>query len=209
MSDWEKRYLGWGHFPVGLDEAEIAVFFALGEADLAAIRTHPRDPNRLAIAIQIGYIRMTGVALNSVQMIPPAVLAYVAGQVGQTPPQLTSIRALYRRRRRTLLARGEAVHTLQRAIHDGPITAAHGRSSEELVAISGALTLIANLVIFWNARNIDAIVAEAPDQFDQTHLARIAPIAHAHINMRGILRFNIHPHRDALLDHGSKSAPRP
>ncbi|WP_267893449.1 Tn3 family transposase [Porphyrobacter sp. TH134] len=114
----------------------------------------------------------------------------------------------FRRMIHALLAQGEAVHTLQRAIHDGPITAAHGRSSEELVAISGALTLIANLVIFWNARNIDAIVGEAPDQFDQTHLARIAPIAHAHINMRGILRFNIHPHRDALLDHGSKSAPR-
>lgn len=99
MSDWEKRYLGWEHFPVGLDEAEIAVFFALGEADLAAIRAHRRDTNRLGIVIQIGYMRMTGVALNSVEMIPPAVLAHVAGQLGQTPPQLTSIRALYRRRR--------------------------------------------------------------------------------------------------------------
>ena len=114
----------------------------------------------------------------------------------------------FRRTIHALLAQGEAVHTLQRAIHDGPITAAHGRSSEELVAISGALTLIANLVIFWNARNIDAIVAEAPDQFDQTHLARIAPIAHAHINMRGILRFNLHHHREALLNHASRSTLR-
>jgi hypothetical protein len=57
--------LGWGHFPVGLDEAKIAVFFALGETDLAAVRTHRRDTNRLAIAIQIDYIPMTGVALNS------------------------------------------------------------------------------------------------------------------------------------------------
>jgi len=73
----------------------------------------------------------------------------------------------FRRMIHALLAQGEAVHTLQRAIHDGPITAAHGRSSEELVAISGALTLIADLVIFWNARNIDAIVAEAPDRHRQ------------------------------------------
>jgi TnpA family transposase len=111
----------------------------------------------------------------------------------------------YRRTINALLAQGEAVHTLQRAIHDGPITAAHGRSSEELIAISGALTLIANLVIFWNARQIDAILAEAPEQFDQAHLARIAPIAHAHINMRGTLRFDLQLHRDALLDHSSKS----
>ncbi|GGI91878.1 hypothetical protein GCM10007973_30140 [Polymorphobacter multimanifer] len=114
----------------------------------------------------------------------------------------------YRRTIHALLAQGEAVHTLQRAIHDGPITAAHGRSNEELTAISGALTLIANLVIFWNARNIDAIVTEAPDQFDQTHLARIAPIAHAHINMRGTLRFNLQLHRDALLDYSLKITPK-
>jgi hypothetical protein len=99
VSDWEKRYLGWEHFPVGLDKTEIAVFFALGEGDLAAVQAHRRDTNRLAIAIQIDYMRMTGLALNSVEMIPPAVLTHVAGQLGQTPPRLTSIRALYRRRR--------------------------------------------------------------------------------------------------------------
>lgn len=114
----------------------------------------------------------------------------------------------YRRTINALLAQGEAVHTLQRAIHDGPITAAHGRSNDELIAISGALTLIANLVIFWNARHIDAIVADTPDQFDQAHLARIAPIAHAHINMRGTLRFNLERYRNALLDHSSKSTPK-
>jgi hypothetical protein len=79
VSDWEKRYLGWEHFPVGLDETEIAAFFALGEGDLATVQAHRRDTNGLAIAIQIGYMRMTGLALNSVEMIPPAVLSHVAG----------------------------------------------------------------------------------------------------------------------------------
>ena len=110
----------------------------------------------------------------------------------------------FRRSIHALLAQGEAVHTLQRAIHNGPFGAMQGRSGEELEAISAALTLLTNLVIFWNAQNIDAIVTAAPDQFPNQHLARIAPIAHAHINMRGTLRFNLSQHRDALLDQPSK-----
>lgn len=82
MSDWAKRYLGWDHFPTVLEEIEIETFFTLGAQEMASIRTHRRDTNRLAIAIQIGYMRMTGVALNSSEMIPATVLAHVAGQLG-------------------------------------------------------------------------------------------------------------------------------
>ncbi len=35
----------------------------------------------------------------------------------------------------------------------------HGRTNEELTAISGALTLLTNLDIFWNAAKIDSIVS--------------------------------------------------
>ncbi|MGH6679732.1 MAG: Tn3 family transposase, partial [Bradyrhizobium sp.] len=45
---------------------------------------------------------------------------------------------------------GEAVHSLQRAIHNRMITAKHGRTMEELGTISGALTLLANIVMAWN-----------------------------------------------------------
>jgi TnpA family transposase len=45
-----------------------------------------------------------------------------------------------------LLNQGEAVHSLQRAIHNGMITAKQGRTTEELGTISGALTLLANIV---------------------------------------------------------------
>ena len=41
-----------------------------------------------------------------------------------------------------LLNQGEAVHSLQRAIHNGMIPAKHGRTTEQLGAISGALTLL-------------------------------------------------------------------
>ena len=92
VSDWGKRYLGWDHFPAMLEALEIESFFTLVGEELAVIQAHRRDTNRLAIAIQVGYMRMTGMALNSVEMIPSAVLAHAASQLAQTPPQLASIR---------------------------------------------------------------------------------------------------------------------
>ena len=113
--------------------------------------------------------------------------------------------AVFRRTIHALLAQGEAVHRLQRAIHDGRIGGTHGRTGEELTAISGALTLLTNLVIFWNAAKIDSVIAERPDKYPHAHLARIAPIAYAHINMRGIVQFRIERYRAALLDRPSQS----
>jgi hypothetical protein len=51
--------------------------------------------------LQIGFIKMTGAPLNSMQLVPAAVLDHVGRQLGMgagTPP-IASIRALYRRRR--------------------------------------------------------------------------------------------------------------
>jgi len=46
-----------------------------------------------------------------------------------------------------LLNQGEAVHSLQRAVYNGMIKAKRGRTMEELGAISGALALLANIVM--------------------------------------------------------------
>nr|WP_255326039.1 transposase [Sphingobium sp. 15-1] len=97
---------------------------------------------------------------------------------------------------------------MQRAIHDGQIDGTHGRTGEELTAISGGLTLLTNLVIFWNAAKIDSVIADGPDKYPHAHLARIAPIAHAHINMRGTVQFSIELYRAALLDRPSQATVR-
>jgi TnpA family transposase len=87
----------------------------------------------------------------------------------------------FRRTIHALLAQGGTVHRLQRAIHDGPIGGAHGRTDAELTAISGALTLPTNWVLFWNAEKINRAMAVNPETYPIAHLARIALIAHAHI----------------------------
>ena len=60
-----------------------------------------------------------------------------------------------------LLNQGEAVHSLQRAIHNAGITAKHGRTTEQLAAISGALTLLANVIMAWNTHRLQAVIDQA------------------------------------------------
>lgn len=102
------------------------------------------------------------------------------------------------------LARGEAVHTLQRAIHAGPIGPKAGRSRDELAALSNALTLLTNVVTAWNTSRLQRAVSADPARFPADHPRRVAPIAYAHVNMHGVMRFQLGEHRDALLGGGAQ-----
>jgi TnpA family transposase len=99
----------------------------------------------------------------------------------------------------SLLNQGESVHGLERAIHTGSIGAKRGRTPEQLAAISGALSLLANIVMAWNTQQMQAVVRQSPAQFPDEVLRQIAPVAHAHVNMRGIFTFDLGPHRRTLL----------
>jgi len=101
-----------------------------------------------------------------------------------------------------LLNQGEAVHSLQRAIHNGGITAKHGRTTEQLAAISGALTLLANIVMAWNTCRMQAVIDRAPNEHPEAVLNRLAPIGHKHINLRGILSFDLTQYASSLLRPG-------
>ena len=98
-----------------------------------------------------------------------------------------------------LLNQGEAVHSLQRAIHNGMITAKQGRTTEELGTISGALTLLANIVMAWNTHHLQVMLDRAPGDHPDEVVSRLAPIGHKHINMRGILTFDLARYRSSLL----------
>ena len=71
-----------------------------------------------------------------------------------------------------LLNQGEAMHSLERAIHSGGIGAKRGRTPEQMAAISGALSLVANILMTWNAWRMQAVVRQAPEQFPQELLGK-------------------------------------
>lgn len=99
---WEHRYLGEERFPDGLSALEVEHFFTLDEEELTSVRERRSSLNRLALALQVGFLKMTGNTLNSVERIPVDILAHLGRQLGCEPPRVASIRAFYGRRRRTL-----------------------------------------------------------------------------------------------------------
>ena len=88
-----------------------------------------------------------------------------------------------------LLNQGEAVHSLQRAIHNGMITAKQGRTTEELGTISGALTLLANIVMAWNTHHLQIMLERAPGDHPDEVVSRLAPIGHKHILTFDLARY--------------------
>ena len=106
---------------------------------------------------------------------------------GKDPPSV-------RRHARGLAADEDHRLLQERSLHRGRIT-------EQLAAISGALTLLANVVMAWNTHRLQAVIDEAPNDHPDEVLSRLAPIGHKHINMRGILTFELAQYGSSLLRH--------
>ncbi|MDN7631626.1 Tn3 family transposase [Burkholderia cenocepacia] len=111
--------------------------------------------------------------------------------------------AAFRRELHTLLNRGESVHQLQRAIYTGKVAPERGRRRDEMIAISGSLTLLTNLVIAWNTQRMQTTVDDwrrKGQQLDDDWLRRMGPAHFAHVNFRGTLSFPIDQYHEMLLD---------
>jgi len=110
---------------------------------------------------------------------------------------------VFRREILRSLNRGESVHTLQRVIHCGSIAAARGRRHEELIAISGSLTLLTNMVMAWMTQRIQQVL----DTWQRTGtrcvepelLRHVAPMHFQNINFRGEMQFPLARYRSRLI----------
>jgi TnpA family transposase len=92
-----SKYLGEKAFPKEITEFEIWEFFTLSAADLRAMRVDSNKKSRLALALQVGFLRMTGAVLDTYDYIPRPVLECVAKQLHVPAPMLATMRALSRR----------------------------------------------------------------------------------------------------------------
>lgn len=105
MSDlhrWQLQYLGTPTFPKNITVVELQAFFTYSEIELAALRTRYKSDLRIAAGVQLGFLKMTGTPLETVLVIPPNLLRYVGKQLGARQLTIASLRALYKKRPRTL-----------------------------------------------------------------------------------------------------------
>ena len=117
---------------------------------------------------------------------------------------------VFRRTIHRILAYGESVHTLQRAIHDGTPSKPRGRRPEELMATSGALTLLTNLCLTWNTMHMQRVFndwrAANPQVATGDWLNHISPAHSGHINTRGIFTFPVEQYRERLFQKQAVNA---
>ena len=72
-----------------------------------------------------------------------------------------------------------------------------------MIAISGSLTLLTNLVIAWNTQRMQETVdswRSKGQRIDDDWLRRMGPAHFAHVNLRGTLSFPVDQYREMLLD---------
>ena len=117
----------------------------------------------------------------------------------------------FRREIHRVLNRGESVHTLQRAIHFGEVPQERGRRSEEMIAISGSLSLLTNLVIGWTASKMQtgaAILSAQGTVISPEVWRHISPARHANVNFRGTFKFALEKYGALWREEGSGNAVR-
>ena len=69
MEHWRLAYLGMRRMPRDLSEFELATFFTFSSKERALINARRGPLYRLALALHIGFVRMTGAALDAYQYV--------------------------------------------------------------------------------------------------------------------------------------------
>jgi Domain of unknown function (DUF4158) len=98
VQHWQLPFLGLQAFPTELTAFEIGYFFTFAATVCAAIFSRYGDHHRLAVAIQIGFIKMAGRPLDAFDTLPIAVLRHLGTELDIVTPESASLRALYGRR---------------------------------------------------------------------------------------------------------------
>ena len=99
MQDWHSTCLGRRTLPRDLSAFGVEAFFTFSDAERRVIEERHGPALKLALALQIGFLRMTGRLLEAVRIVPPALWRHLGEQLGVAAPDLASLRSMYKRRR--------------------------------------------------------------------------------------------------------------
>jgi hypothetical protein len=99
MDTWRTIYLGTRELPQMLSGFELQAFFSVDRTERAAIESRQSDAHKLGLALHIGFLRMSGRLLNAFRIVPPALWRHLGQQLDIDPPEVASLRALYKRGR--------------------------------------------------------------------------------------------------------------
>jgi hypothetical protein len=95
MRPFQSAYIGRHEFPRGLGEFELRQWFTFGVRDRRVIRKAFRSRHWIGVALQSGFVAMTGTTLRSLEYVPAVLLRHLGRQFVQKAPDLATLRTLY------------------------------------------------------------------------------------------------------------------
>jgi TnpA family transposase len=99
MQTWHTTYLGLKDIPRELSGFELQAFFTYSRAERAVINARYGIAHKLGLALHIGFLRLSGCSLKSIRMVPAVLWAHLGRELGVTPPEVASLKAMYGRGR--------------------------------------------------------------------------------------------------------------
>jgi hypothetical protein len=97
MDTWHATFLGRRHLPREISAFEVEVFFQFSAEEARIIDERRRPELKLGLALQIGFLRMSGRLLDAVRIVPPLLWRHLGERFAVAAPDLASLRAMYRR----------------------------------------------------------------------------------------------------------------
>jgi len=97
MDKWQDTFLGLKRLPRELTAFELEAFFTFSEAEIRVIKDRRGPELQLGLALQIGFLRMSGRLLDAVRIVPPVLWRHLGEKFAVPAPDLASLRAMYQR----------------------------------------------------------------------------------------------------------------
>jgi hypothetical protein len=82
MEHWRLAYLGMRRMPRDLSEFELAMFLTFSSKERALINARRGPLCRLALALHIGFVCMTGATLDAYQYVPQILGSHLGKHLG-------------------------------------------------------------------------------------------------------------------------------
>lgn len=156
------------------------------------------DLLRVAGSLKLNVVRASDLIRTLQLGSRPSSIARAIGEVGRISKSLYLLSYLddegYRRRILIQLERGEARHSLARAVFHGQKGELRQKYREGQEDQLGALGLVLNMIVIWNTRYIEMALEEIRakgSEVREEDVARISPLRRRHINMLGRYHFSL------------------
>ena len=181
-------------------DADYGVLNDLGRARIRSdlIQRHWEDMLRVAGSLKWGTVNATALIQTLQRGGRPTVLGRAIGELGRLYKTRYLLAYLddegYRRRILTQLNRGEARHSLARAVFYGKRGELHQAYREGQEDQLSALGLVVNAIVLWNTRYMGVAVdalREDGVSIDEADLSRLSPLGYDHITMLGHYSFHV------------------